>query len=57
MLYLSQKIKHTMKAVEDCYESSPKGVKTIFNREVMMDLFLSMLQESVVDDNNRTVFG
>ena len=46
-----------MKAVEDCYESSPKGVKTIFNREVMMDLFLSMLQESVVDYNDKTVFG
>ena len=47
MLYLSQKIQLTLKAVEDVYENQTKGVKTIFNREVMMELFLSMLQECV----------
>ena len=47
MLYSAQKIQKTLKAVEDVYEKSPKGVKTIFNRECLMDLFLSMLQECV----------
>ena len=47
MLNFAQKIQLTMKAVEDVYEKQPKGVKTIFNREVMMELFLSMLQECV----------
>ena len=47
MLYFAQKIQKTMKAVEDVYEKQPKGVKTIFNRECLMDLFISMLQECV----------
>ena len=47
MLYFAQKIQKTLKAVEDVYEKQPKGVKTIFNRECMMELFLSMLQECV----------
>ena len=47
MLYFAQKIQQTMKAVEEAYEKSPKGVKTIFNRQCMMELFLSMLQEYV----------
>ena len=47
MLYFAQKIRQTLKAVEDSYEKSPKGVKTIFNRECMIELFLSMLQECV----------
>ena len=47
MLYLSQKIQQTLKAVEDVYEKQPKGVKTIFGRECMTELFLSMLQECV----------
>ena len=47
MLYFAQKIQQTMKAIEEAYEKQPKGVKTIFSREVMMELFLSMLQESV----------
>ena len=47
MLYFAQKIQKTLKAVEEAYEKSPKGVKTIFNRQVMMELFLSMLQECV----------
>ena len=45
-----------MKAVEDVYENQTKGVKTIFNREVVTELFLSMLQECVVD-YSKTVFG
>ena len=51
MLYLAQKIQKTMKAVEDVYDKQPKGVKTIFGRECLMDLFMSMLQEFVVDYN------
>ena len=47
MLYFAQKIQQTMKAIEEAYEKQPKGVKTIFSREVMMELFLSMLQECV----------
>ena len=47
MLYLAHKIQNTMKAVEDAYEKQSKGVKTIFNRECLMDLFISMLQECV----------
>ena len=47
MLYFGQKIQQTLKAVEDVYEGQPKGVKTIFNRDVMTELFLSMLQECV----------
>ena len=47
MLYFAQKIQQTLKAVEDVYEKQPKGVKTIFNRDVMTELFLSMLQECV----------
>ena len=47
MLYFAQKIQKTLKAVEEVYENAPKGVKTIFNRECMTDLFLSMLQECV----------
>ena len=47
LLYFAQKIQQTLKAVEDVYENQTKGVKTIFNREVMTELFLSMLQESV----------
>ena len=47
MLYFAQKIQKTLKAVEDVYEKQPKGVKTIFNRECLMDLFISMLQECV----------
>ena len=47
MLYFAQKIQKTLKAVEEVYENAPKGVKTIFNRECMTELFLSMLQECV----------
>ena len=47
MLYLAHKIQNTMKAVDDAYEKQSKGVKTIFGREVMMDLFLSMIQDCV----------
>lgn len=47
MLYFAQKIQKTLKAVEDVYEKQTKSVKTIFGREVMMDLFLSMIQECV----------
>ena len=47
MLYFAQKIQQTMKAIEEAYEKQPKGVKTIFSREVMMELFISMLQECV----------
>ena len=47
MLYFAQKIQQTLKAVEDVYEKQTKSVKTIFGREVMMDLFLSMIQECV----------
>ena len=47
MLYFAQKIQKTLKALEDVYEKQTKGVKTIFNREVMTELFLSMLQECV----------
>ena len=54
MLYFAQKIQKTLKDLEDVYEKSAKGVKTIFNREVMMELFLSMLQEFVVDCHNNT---
>ena len=57
MLYFAQKIQLTLKAVEDVYEKQPKGVKTIFNRECLMDLFISMLQECVVADyNHKTIF-
>ena len=55
MLYFAQKIQKTLKAVEDVYEKQTTGVKTIFNRECMMELFLSMLQEfAVVDYHNKT---
>ena len=47
MLYFAQKIQLTLKDVEDVYEKQPKGVKTIFGRECMTELFLSMLQECV----------
>ena len=47
MLYFAQKIQKTLKNLEEVYEKQPKGVKTIFNRECLMDLFLSMLQECV----------
>ena len=58
MLYFAQKIQLTLKAVEDVYEKQPKGVKTIFNRECLMDLFISMIQECVVADYyNTAIFG
>ena len=47
MLYFAQKIQQTLKDLEDVYEKQTKSVKTIFGREVMMDLFLSMIQECV----------
>ena len=47
MLYFAQKIQQTLKALEDVYEKQTKGVKTIFKRECMTELFLSMLQECV----------
>lgn len=47
MLQLSQKMQQTMKELEYAYEKSPKGVKTIFNRDVMTELFISILQECV----------
>ena len=47
MLYFAQKIQQTLKNLEDVYDKQTKGVKTIFSREVMMELFLSMLQECV----------
>ena len=47
MLNFTQKIQQTMKAIEEVYEKQPKGVKTIFNRECMIELFLSMLQECI----------
>ena len=54
MLSFAQKIQQTLKDIEECYEKQPKGVKTIFNRECMMDLFISMLQECV---NNGGTYG
>ena len=36
-----------MKAVEEAYEKQPKKIKSIFNRECMTELFISMLQECV----------
>ena len=56
LLYFAQKIQQTLKAVEDVYEKQPKSVKTIFGRQVMTELFISMLQEFVVDYHNKTVF-
>ena len=53
MLSLAQKIQLTLKAVEDVYEKQPKAVKTIFGREVMTELFISMLQEFVVVDYHK----
>ena len=47
MLYFAQKIQKTLKQVEDVYDKATKGVKTIFNKEVMTELFLSLLQECV----------
>ena len=47
MLYLTEKMQMTLKALEECYEKQTKAVKTIFGREVMMDLFISMIQECV----------
>ena len=44
----------TMKDLEDVYEKQPKGVKTIFGREVMTELFISMLQECL---NNGGAYG
>ena len=40
-----------MKAVEEAYEKQPKKIKSIFNRECMTELFISMLQEFAVDYN------
>lgn len=54
MLYLTQKMQMTMKSLEECYEKQPKGVKTIFNRECMIELFLSMIQECL---NNGGAYG
>ena len=47
MLNFAQKIQKTLKDLEDVYEKQTKGVKTIFGRECMIELFLSMLQECV----------
>lgn len=47
MLNFAQKIQYTLKNLEEVYEKAPKAVKTIFNREVMTELFLCMLQECV----------
>lgn len=47
MLSLTENIQLTMNKLEDVYEQSPKGVKTIFHRECMLELFLTMLQEWV----------
>ena len=47
MLYLTEKIKLTMNNLKDVYEKQPKCVSAIFNRDCMMDLFISMLQECV----------
>ena len=54
MLSLAQKIKLTLKKLEEVYEKYPKGVRTIFNRECLMELFISMLQECV---NNGGTYG
>ncbi len=47
MLSMSEKIQLTMNNLEEVDEQSPKGVKTIFHRECMLELFLAMLQEWV----------
>ena len=47
MLSMTEKIQLTMNNLEEVYEQSTKGVKTIFHRECMLELFLSMLQEWV----------
>lgn len=47
MLSMSEKIELTMNNLEDVYEQTTKGVKTIFHRECMLELFLAMLQEWV----------
>lgn len=47
MLSMTEKIQLTMNNLEEVYEQTTKGVKTIFHRECMLELFLSMLQEWV----------
>lgn len=47
MLSMTEKIQLTMNNLEGVYEQTTKGVKTIFHRECMLELFLSMLQEWV----------
>lgn len=49
MLSMTEKIELTMNNLEEVYEQTTKGVKTIFHRECMLELFLAMLQEWVKD--------